>query len=522
MSYAFEYDGLPLIETTGGTLKGYRFDHIYTYKGIPYAHAKRWQMATPATWEGVFDATNYGRVAPLMMEDNPKGELKCPHMYWPQDEDCLSLNIWTKDLIKKKPVMVWIHGGGYFAGSSIEQLAYDGANLAKEEVVVVSLNHRLNILGFLDLEPFGERFKNSANCGLDDIVVALRWIKENIASFGGDPENVTLFGQSGGGMKISLLMQITAAEGLFHKAVMMSGIGGDFMPPCPKENSDGTMIVTKMLEALNLSVNEIEQLETMPYQQVFQAYAKAMPQVAAVGGYVGNNPRIDTYCLGEAHKVGFSKQALRTPVLIGSVFGEFAGFAPLPFHKYELPEATQREMLKERYHEATEEIITLFQKAYPDKALADLLVIDTLFRPLKKEFVNAKAAHPESAVYNYLFALDFPMDGGSAAWHCSDIPFFFHNIDKAPYANIEEVSDRLQNQMSKALIQFAYCGDPNHEGLPQWEAAKPGKETTMVFDQTCRCVQELDTALLNKIAEVTPKLTFQQLMQMMGETNIQH
>ena len=162
------------------------------------------------------DTTSYGMVCPLLYPEKPQGEMLVPHMYWPQDEHCQTVNIWSQEIDEKakKPVMVWLHGGGFFAGSSIEKLAYDGANMSHYgDVVVVSLNHRLNILGFLDLSPFGKKYKNSANAGLADLVEALHWIKDNIAQFGGDPDNITLFGQSGGGMKISALMQIPDAQG---------------------------------------------------------------------------------------------------------------------------------------------------------------------------------------------------------------------------------------------------------------------------------------------------------------------
>ena len=178
MGLKFEYDNIPAVKTTAGFVKGYRYDDIYTFKGIPYAYADRFQMPTdPKSWEGVLDTTSYGRVAPLMVPDNPKGEMLVPHMYWPEDEHCQYINVWTNNLDSnaKKPVLVWIHGGGYFAGSSIEQLAYDGANMSKHgDVVVVSLNHRLNILGFMDLSPFGEKYENSANAGLADIVAAFK------------------------------------------------------------------------------------------------------------------------------------------------------------------------------------------------------------------------------------------------------------------------------------------------------------------------------------------------------------
>ena len=201
MGKIFDYDGVPVLHTTSGDLKGYFYDGVYIYKGIPYAYADRFQMPVPSKWDGVKDATNYGFVCPLQNQDTPNGELMVPHRYWPQDEHCQSLNIWTNKLDPeaKKPVLVWFHGGGYAAGSSIEQVAYDGVSIAKKgDSILVSVNHRLNILGYLDLSPFGEKYKNSANAGHADMVAALKWVHDKIALFGGDPENVTIFGQSGG------------------------------------------------------------------------------------------------------------------------------------------------------------------------------------------------------------------------------------------------------------------------------------------------------------------------------------
>lgn len=516
----FEYDNIAPIQTTAGLVKGYCFDGIHTFKGIPYAYADRFQLPVePKKYEGVFEATSYGRVCPLMMQDNPTGELMVPHMYWPTNEHCQSLNIWSKDVTAKKPVMVWIHGGGYFAGSSIEQLAYDGANMAQDgDVVVVSLNHRLNILGFLDLEPFGKKYKNSANAGLADIVAALKWIKANIAAFGGDPDNVTLFGQSGGGMKISALMQIPEAEGLFHKAIMMSGIAGTFMPPC--SNGDGTMIVTAMLEKLNIPVEEVEKLETVPYEDLVKAYMASVPEVASQGGYVGNNPRIDDYFLGEAHMTHFTKQALNTPVMIGSVFGEFTGFAPKPYNKNEMSEEEMITIISQAFGDKTKEIVEKFKVAYPERKIIDVLSIDTLFRPLKKAFIQAKAEHEESPVYSYVFSLDFPVHHGQTAWHCSDIPFFFNNVDKVPSAHIEGVSERLQSQMFGAFMAFAHTGNPNHEGIPTWEASKPNDEVTMIFSDECRVAHNFDNQLLADLKEVLPELTLEMMMAQMSD--IQH
>lgn len=180
-------------------------------------------------WDGVKEVQSYGYVSPLLHPEQPggNGEMMVPHMYWQEKEDCQNLNIWTPSIRdgRKRPVMVWLHGGGFSAGSSIEQLAYDGENLSRAgDVVVVSVNHRLNVLGYLDLSPFGEKYRDSANAGNLDLIAALEWIRDNIEGFGGDPENVTLFGQSGGGVKVWSLLQMPEADGLFHKGIIESGV----------------------------------------------------------------------------------------------------------------------------------------------------------------------------------------------------------------------------------------------------------------------------------------------------------
>ena len=278
----------PIVQTKYGKLRGFVLDSTYTFYGIKYADAKRFQLPTPPkSWEGVKDALGYGYVCPLMGQDKPgSGEMKVPHRYWPMDENCQYLNIWTQsiDPSAKKPVMVWLHGGGFSAGSSIEQQAYDGKNMSQYgDVVVVSINHRLNILGYLDVSPFGDKYKNSANAGSADMVAALKWIHDNIAAFGGDPENVTLFGQSGGGMKVWTLMQIPEADGLFHKGIIQSGLLDmiGFGESAFKGNVDGTDIVNAMMKEMGLKT--IEELETAPYNKMAKAYQKVFMDLAKAG-----------------------------------------------------------------------------------------------------------------------------------------------------------------------------------------------------------------------------------------------
>ena len=222
----------PVVQTNYGPVRGYRFREISSFKGIPYGRAVRFHAPQPPQpWAEPLDASSYGCVCPLLSIDKPSGELRVPHRYWVQDEDCLNLNIWTPACdAQKRPVLVWLHGGGFFAGSSIEQVAYEGGNMAREgDCVVVSLNHRLNILGYLDLSDFGEEYANSGNAGGDDIILALQWVRDNIAAFGGDPGCVTVFGQSGGGAKVTTLLQTPAADGLYHRAMIMSGVLEDLL-----------------------------------------------------------------------------------------------------------------------------------------------------------------------------------------------------------------------------------------------------------------------------------------------------
>ena len=216
----------PVVETKAGKLRGFRFNDVYTFHGIEYAYADRFQAPRPVEpWDGVKNATNYGYISPTGGEPAPTSEIFIPHRFWPANEHCQFLNVWTPGLEKdrKRPVMVWLHGGGYANGSSMEQVAYEGDELAKYgDVVVVTVNHRLNLLGFLDMSPYGEKYANSVNAGMADIVAALQWVHDNIEGFGGDPDNVLIFGQSGGGGKVETLLQTPAAAGLFQFITLIS------------------------------------------------------------------------------------------------------------------------------------------------------------------------------------------------------------------------------------------------------------------------------------------------------------
>lgn len=494
----------PVVQTKAGKVRGFILDGTYTFHGIRYATAKRFQMPQEVEpWEGVKDALSYGYVCPMLNDPIPNGEVMVPHRYWPTSEDCLFLNVWTRsvDPAAKKPVMVWLHGGGFSDGSSIEQAAYDGENLCKfGDVVVVTINHRLNVLGYLDVSSISPDYYNSANAGTEDMVAALRWVRDNIAAFGGDPDNVTLFGQSGGGAKIWTLMQTPSAYGLFHKGVVQSGV----FDMIAVKKSDGRAITRALLEELGIPEAEGKKLAEVPYRELAEAYKKVSPALAEQGEYVGLSPLQNDYMLGDPRLVGFSDFAKTVPVMVGTVLGEFA-FGPAIPNREALSEEEKTAMIAKKYGaESTPKLIQLFREAYPEKDLTDLLFVDLLFRVPSLDFIMKRADSSDVPVYSYQLTYDFPFDGGHIAWHCSEIPYVFHNTDKAPYTNVPGVSDRLEEQMSGAWVNFARCGNPNHPSLPEWPACTPGDEVMMLFDETCRAAHKVDWDLLSLLKQVAP------------------
>ena len=270
-----------IANTESGLVAGYLENGIQIYKGIPYAKAERFMPPVKAEkWEGIRSSRDYGPTCP---QGRRMGWYRDEHAFafnWDDgyaDENCMRLNIWTPGTkcTKKRPVMVWLHGGGYSAGSGQELISYDGTNWAqKGDVVVVTLNHRLNVLGFLDLSAYGDKYATSGNAGLLDIVAALQWINSNIEAFGGDPQNVTIFGQSGGGGKVSTLLATPSAKGLYHKAIVQSGSMLRTM-----ESKYSRRISSALVEELGLQPSQIEEIQPMSYEKLLVASQKAVEKV---------------------------------------------------------------------------------------------------------------------------------------------------------------------------------------------------------------------------------------------------
>ena len=492
----------PIVQTKAGKLRGFILDGTYIFHGIKYANAKRFRQPTPVEpWEGVKDALAYGYVCPLLKQDEPNNEVMIPHRYWPMDENCQYLNIWTQsvDSGAKKPVMVWLHGGGFAAGSSIEQVAYDGENLSRYgDVVVVTLNHRLNILGYLDLSPFGAEYANSANAGNADIVAALQWIQDNIASFGGDPGNVTIFGQSGGGRKVWSLMQTPAADGLFHKGIVQSTM---FTSYFNDPDTDGTAIVNAMMA--ELGITDVKELETVPYPLMADAYNKVSPGVRASGHYIGNKPMPNDWYVGDPLVVGFTEHATKVPVMIGTTLGEFSFMPALDPAIKDDPAAIDA-CIQKHYGDHAEQMKAMFAEAFPDKHISELLYLDSIHRVPMIEFVKLYAKKQESPIFTYQFTYTLPYDGGHVAWHCAEIPYAFHNTDLVPVCQEEGVTERLEQQICDAWVNFARYGAPSSDALPQWPRCTEDTEYCMIFDKVSEIRCNHDHEIVKRHLEINP------------------
>lgn len=491
----------PVVQTKSGLIRGFIIDDIYTFHGIKYADAGRFMQPEPVKpWDGIKDALSYGAICPMLESPAVSGEVLIPHRFWPENEHCQYLNIWTKsiDSLAKKPVMVWLHGGGFSTGSSIEQIAYEGENLAAYgDVVVVTVNHRLNILGYLDMSSFGKKYNNSVNAGMADLVEALKWVRDNISQFGGDPGNVTIFGQSGGGHKVMTLGQIPDAEGLFHRAIVMSGVaefgsGNDI---------DHAELVRLLLGELVIPEKEVEKLEKVSFYDLSKAFSHVLKKVRRDGKTVNWRPQKNEWFPGDVLDNGVSDFAKTVPTIVGTVIAEF-GFMPGIQGKNEMSPEERREIVRSRYGDDADELIRVFKAAYPDKNEVELLYLDSTFRAPAVKYAEIKSKTSSAPVYAYLFAAEFDYEGGKSAWHCSEIPFFFHNCAIVPIANIEGITDKLEEEMAGAFISFARTGNPNHKNLADWEAFTPDNRVTMVFDRKTGARTGFDDELYEVVKRV--------------------
>lgn len=496
-------------QTANGKVAGYIQDGVTIFKGIPYAKANRFEAPVQAdSWEGIRSCRQYGPVSPQGARSGWANDEIAFAFNWNdgvQGEDCLRLNVWTPALdSRKRPVMVWLHGGGYSAGSGQELPSYDGTSLAfAEDVVVVSINHRLNVLGFLDLSAYGEKYAKSANAGLLDIVASLEWVRDNIAAFGGDPSNVTIFGQSGGGGKVTTLLATPCAKGLFHKAIVQSGSMLRTM-----ESKYSRKIGIATVRNLGLDASSIDKISEVPYGELLAAGEKAIAQVKAeadrdgVASFIfGWAPTVDGAVLPSQP---FDPQApaisADIPMIIGTTRHEFSMTTYVPA----LRNAGREEVigiLKGRYGEGTERFLELFAKAYPGSKPVDMLDADFVFRPSAIEQALRKSLQGAAPVYMYMFNWESPvLDGILRSTHCMEIPFVFNNADRhASMTGGGAQAMELASKMSHCWAEFARCGKPSAEGLPEWEPFEAEKRAVMFFDNTCKMSYSHDKELMDFI-----------------------
>lgn len=501
-----------LAQTTGGSVAGYIDNGIFTYKGIPYAKAERFMPPVPADkWEGVRSCRAYGPTCPQGKRMGWYSDEQAFSFNWNDgfpDEDCLRVNIWTPGINdgKKRPVMVWLHGGGYSAGSGQELPSYDGRNLAeKGDVVVVTLNHRLNVLGFLDLSAYGEKYAHSGNSGLLDLVAALEWVQENIANFGGDASNVTIFGQSGGGGKVSTLLATPAAKGKFHKAIVQSGAMLRTM-----DSRWSRRIGAAVVEELGITPCRIDEISKVPFEDLLAAGEKVIARLkpeAEKQGFAsfifGWAPTVDGSVLPrQPFDPQAPEQSKDVPMMIGTTIHEFSLSTYVPQLRT-IDKSAAIEYLKTKYGEKTEEFLRLFESTYPDYQPKDLIDTDFTFRPSAIEQAMIKARQGGAPVYTYMFAWESPvLDGILRSTHCMEIPFVFNNADiHASMTGGGKDALELAEKMSQAWINFARTGDPNTEDLPQWPAYNCSEGAAMIFNDDCEVRYNHDKELINFIRQ---------------------
>lgn len=504
-----------------GKISGYTENGINIYKGVPYAKAQRFKAPVEAdAWEGVRSCRNYGPTCPQAVRQGWQNDEIAFAFNWDDGypgEDCLRANIWTPAKGAdggKRPVMLWLHGGGFSAGSGQELPGYDGANLARKgDVVVISINHRLNVLGFLDLSDFGPEYAESGNAGLLDLVAALKWVNANAEAFGGDPGNVTIFGQSGGGGKVSTLCATPAAQGLFHKAIVQSGSTLKTMTA-----DKSRRIGHETVKLLGLE-NNVAKLADLPYDQLLEAATKAVAAVRAeveaaegtAGTFIfGWAPTVDGNVLpNQPFADGAPEQSRDIPMLIGTTKFEFTPTTYVPALR-NADMAVAEGFLKTQFGDKTQEFIKLYAKTYPDYQPKDLIDFDINFRPNAISQADIKAAQKGAPVYMYMFTWDSPvLDGALRSTHCMEIPFVFNNAKiHASMTGGGAQAEALAAKMSDAWLAFARTGNPNTPSLPQWPEYSAENGATMFFDNDCTIHYNHDRELIDYVVKTAKLKSF--------------
>jgi para-nitrobenzyl esterase len=483
-----------IASTTAGKVRGVAVDQIKVFRGIPYggttAGKNRFMPPTkPVKWTGVRDALAYGHTAPQVTNGTPRPGTP------EQGEDCLVLNVFTPELgdRSKRPVMVWLHGGGFSTGSGSGPI-YDGVNLArKNDLVIVSINHRLNVLGSTYLgEVAGPEFALSGGVGMLDIVAALHWVRDNIAHFGGDPNLVTIFGQSGGGRKVSTLMSMPGARGLFHRAIIESGAVLRLTT-----QQDAIHQTELLLRELGLEARQAGELQNVPVEKLVAADAEVQKKIKLrEPGMVADSPMVDGKAV-PSHPWEPEAPALsaKIPLLIGWVRTEETLYdRPTP-EKLALDEAGLKERTAKRLGVDPDPVIESFRKAFPDASPWDLYILIATDHPraaYTRELAKRKVVQAGAPAYVYRFDWETPEGGGHMrSPHAVEVPFVFDNIKVAgPLISKMDEAYTLADKVSASWAAFARTGNPNTPKLPNWPAYSIARRDTMLFKNECKVEQD--------------------------------
>ena len=503
-------DDIAIADTAYGKVKGFILRGITQFRGIPYGadtSGKNRFMPPqkPESWDDIKPTVWWGNTAPQLMDGRYANAYSSFVDHWNYDdvsEDCLKLNVWTPALDgNKRPVLVWLHGGGYTNGNGIEQDGYMGENLSRKgDVVFVSINHRLGPIGFSDLSGVGgEKYKDSGNVGALDMVAALEWVNENIANFGGDPGNVTIMGQSGGGAKVCTVAAMPAAKGLIHKAVPLSGSTTQGM-----DQAYAQKLGEYVLKEAGLRPSEIDKLQEIPWKEYILIANKASQKMREEQGGSG------------LMRMGFAPVADGVNIPKGTFYSEAGGVSsdvPMllctTFHEWgmartnpEIEEITAdeaKEMMKASagfrggFGDKASAIYDAYAKVFPDAKPIEIMTLASSNRQSVVASATAKLNQP-APVYVAWFGWEPPMfNGRMRAFHCSDICFWFYNTDlMLTHTGGGARPRKLSEKMSDALLSFMKTGNPNCETLPEWPQFSAENGEVMILNDVCEAKNDPD------------------------------
>ncbi len=504
-------DNIALTQTEYGKVRGYSLRGIYYFLGMPYgadtSGANRFMPPQkPNSWKDVYPALWWGNSAPQTMDNRYENKYASFRDHWNYDdvsEDCLRINVLTPGIDdgKKRPVLFWIHGGGFVNGNGIEQDGYNGENFARfGDVVFCSINHRLGPLGYCNLAGAGgEKFAASGNVGMLDIVAALQWVRDNITNFGGDPGNVTIMGQSGGGAKVCILTAMPSAKGLFHKAVVLSGASRK-----AGDKSYSEELGAAVVHEAGLKPDELTKLQTMPWKDFYAIATKAQQTVAQKAGPGGGmnrgfSPVVDGDILPQhPYDPQGAPTAADVPMIISSVQNEQSpSWADAAVESITLEQVVEK--VKARagfgagFGDKAQGVVESYAKAFPGRKPVEIWSLVSSNRQSVVMLADIKSKQPAPVYVNW-FTWQPPLfDSRMRAFHCVDISFWFYNTDvMLTHTGGGPRPRALSTKMAGALLQFMKTGDPNGAGLPEWPKYSASQGETMIFDDRCEAKNDPD------------------------------